>query len=58
MREEVEIDGADAAFEHMKKDETQRRDHKDRGTECQPGNERALEFPPTVMVFAPGLHIH
>ena len=58
MREEIEINRAHSAFEHMKKHETKRRDHKHRGAERESRDERALELAPTVMVFAPGLHVY
>jgi hypothetical protein len=58
MREEIEINCAHTALEHMKKHETKRRDHKQRGTEREPRDERALELAPTVIVFARGLHVY
>jgi hypothetical protein len=58
MRKEFEINRANSAFEHMKKHETKRRDHKHRGTERERGDERALKLAPTVMVFATGLHVY
>jgi hypothetical protein len=58
IREKFEINCAYSAHEHMKKDETKRRDHEHRGTQREPGGQRALELAPTVMIFALCLHFH